>query len=59
MGANAFVRGLWHLFIFFAGLLFYGLVLTKLECFPERLGLATFDGKLTTESYPDWAGEED
>ena len=41
--AFAFVRGLWHLFIFLGGILFYGSVLFGSEMFPEQLGGAIFD----------------
>jgi len=41
--AYAFIVGLWHLLIFFGGLLFYGFVVMRQESFPEQLGRATFD----------------
>jgi hypothetical protein len=41
--AYAFVVGLWHLLIFFGGILFYGSVAVRQESFPEQLGRAIFD----------------
>jgi hypothetical protein len=36
----AFIVGLWHLLIFFGGLIFYGFVVMRQASFPERLGNA-------------------
>jgi hypothetical protein len=41
--AYAFIVGLWHLLIFFGGLLFYGFVVMGQASFPEQLGRATSD----------------
>jgi hypothetical protein len=39
----AFIVGLWHLLIFFGGLIFYGFVVMRQASFPERLGNAVGD----------------
>jgi hypothetical protein len=42
LAVYSFVRGLWRLFVFFGGMLFYGSVTVDLESFPRHLGEATF-----------------
>ena len=42
LAVHAFVRGLWRLFVFFGGILFYGQVAVELDSFSRQLGEATF-----------------